>query len=1174
MRIKSLELIGFKSFYNKTKVDLSKGINAIVGPNGCGKSNIIDAVRWALGEQNARTLRADNMDELISDGTDVLKPYGMAEVSMTVNNLPNLGFEDVNVKRRLYRSGESEYYINGIKSRLKDITELFLDTGAGARSYSIIGQGKVEEFITAKPEDKRRLIEEVAGIVKYKTRRKETQSRIESTHENLSRVSDMRLDLLKQMKSLSKQAEEAEKYKRLNEQLATLEINILNAKSSEMETEKNALLQKRSGLDEKIRKLSEQKENKEKVLSEVEVKNSEIDNSIDEIENTIHLVRSQTSEKRVFIEYVNKQEASVDEFINRLKKEITSLQNEINQINKSIDKKKLTLNQYESDKQKFDLQLNLKTKELDDLKVESVNNKTELEQSKKVLFEIIDKYSSVKGTAAVTSKELEELKIRKERIEKYREDREEANYQSSIKLNNMKNDLDGLKQSKIGLEKDKFELMQIHASKKSSHQEITESVNDLRERIYEASSKADVLQNIQSSYDWLPEVTRNFILNKSFGGVIGIISDFVTTSKQYEKALEAALGERSNWVVVKSSNEAIAAIDKLRNSCKGRSTFIPLQSEQSEKGLDEFINEHTKITDLITVNGIDTEPIKSMLKNIFVVPTIEDAINARSLSNFPALYVTLEGDLIDTSGAITGGFATGGVFERRREIEELKKNLTQLKDELGSKSSEENYLLDEIHSVENNMSDLDSLLKHNEIKIVELEKDVSNMELVIRENEKNILKATSEIKELNELIQDKENKVLQYDSTLQMLEKDKEKFDLRFNKFEEVVKNYEHRERLIEQDITGLKVRSASVGETQKSTNREISNLIERIEKLNLKINEGKGEIELKNKEKVNLVNRGRVTEEEVVELEENLKTAEKKLLDVNEQKQRSRENLNKNKQDLIDIEKESVELKELKSSYEIKLNSINIELNYIREETHKISDQRGLPNDIDIIHKPGEKINLGDLTRKYESLKKKVDNHGLVNLLAPEEYKKLQEKHDFLEKQTQDLEDALDSLKKAINKLDKESITRFKEAFESINDKFAEVVGKMFQGGEGKLVMTEPDHLLETGIDLVVKPGGKRFQSMNLLSGGEKTISAIALIISACLIRPVPFLLLDEIDAPLDESNTARFLKLIKDIAKNSQIVLVTHNKSTMVEVDKLIGITANKSAVSKVVSAELKAI
>ena len=1172
MRIKSLELIGFKSFYDKTRIELSNGINAVVGPNGCGKSNIIDAIKWVLGEQNPRMLRAGSMDELISNGTEMLKPYGMTEVSMVVNNLPSLSFDEVNIKRRLYRSGESEYYINGVKSRLKDITELFLDTGAGARSYSIIGQGKVEELITAKPEEKRKLIEEVAGVVKYKTRRKETQSRIESTRENLSRVSDMRSEVLRQMESLSRQAEEAEKYKKLTEKLKTLEIKILNAKSSGLEAEKESLLHKKSELDREISRFQEQKEIKTKVLNEAEFKSSDIDESMDEIEGEIYSVKSQIGEKKSFVEYVGKEEISIDEFINRLKKEITSLQNEINQIKENINKKKTDLQQSKSENRNIESQLNSKVRELEELKIESVNNKTELEQTKKILFEVLNNYSSVKGSAAGISKELEELTLRRQRAEKDKAGLAEINNQLASKLHNLENNLDNLKNGKVSLESDKSECSEIYTSKKNSYNELTESTSSIKEKINEVSSKIDALKSIQANYDWLPEVTRDFILNNKFDGVIGIISDFVTVSKQHEKALEAALGEKLNWIVVKNSNEAIVAIDKLRTSCKGRSTFMPLQDEYFCNTSSSSYNEYPKIADLITVRGINPKLIESMLDGIFVVPTLKEAIKAKARSNFSASYATLEGDFIDTSGAITGGFSAGGVFERKREIGELEENSNRLKNELENKSVELNRLSGEIKSLENKISGLDSLLKENEIKIIKLDNDISNVTSSIKENEKKILKIIHEIAEINDLINDRKDSVLQYDNTLKGLEKEKEEFDLRFNKFEEIVRNYEHRERLIEQDITGLKVKSAAIAEMQKSIHREVTDLTERIQRITLKINQEKDEIKLKNKEKETLINKGKATEEEVVGLGEKFRFVEKKLFDIKEQKQKSKEDLNTNRQSLIDIDQELMKLREQASSYDVKLNSINIELDHTRKETQKVFGERGLREE-PVYVKPDEDFNLDESTAKYNRLKKRVDSYGLVNLLAPEEYKKLEERHNFLTEQTEDLENALDLLEKAINKLDRESITRFKEAFELINDKFKEIVSKLLKGGEGKLMITEPDSLLQTGIEAMVRSSGKRFQPMNLLSGGEKALSAIALIMSACLVRPVPFLLLDEVDAPLDESNTVKFSKLIKEIAKNSQVVLITHNKTTMVEVDTLIGITASKSVASKVVSAELNA-
>lgn len=1170
MRIKSLELIGFKSFHDKTKVEFGKGINAIVGPNGCGKSNIIDAIRWVLGEQSPKTLRADSMEDVISNGTDVLKPYGMAEVSMTVSNLPGLDFEDVNISRRLYRSGESEYSINGVKSRLKDITELFLDTGAGARSYSIIGQGKVEEFITAKPEDKRRLIEEVAGVEKYKTRRKETQSKIETTREHLKQLSSTKTELVRQMNSLSKQAEEAEKYKQLKNELATLEISLLNLQCSDMEIKKNELLKTKSELEDRITVLQKQKESRTKVLSEEELKSSSIDEEVNKLESEAYSVESQINEKKTFISYANKQRENIDEFINKSAKEIGSLENEKSQVSRDIDKTKNSLEQSQASKQKLEEQLDLKNRELEQLKAESDKNKTELETSKKEFFGVLDNYNSAKGTAAVISKELEEIRLRKTRTEKERTDLNKHNDNLSANLDSLKSSFESLKQEDTELKNERLQLTSSCEAQRNGYSELTRSVSDIKEKINEVSSRADVLKNIQDSYQWLPEVTRSFILNKSLNGVVGILSDFIKVPKQYEKALEAALGDKANWVVVKSSNEAIEAVNKLRSSSKGRVTFIPLKNGGLIDTSRVPGGKYQPITDLVSTRDIDLGLINSILKDIFVVPTIKEAIETRTNSDDNALYTTLEGDFIDASGAITGGFASGGVFERKREIEELQEKLKGLRNEHENKSRQTEILSCEISDMESKITSLDSLLKEKEVKSVELEKNISNTAFIINENEKAILKTANEIKELDELIKERESKALQYNSTLKTLEKDKEEFDLRFNKFEEIVKNYEDREKLIEKDITELKVQAAASDETQKSTRREITDLTERSSRITSKIDQEKNEITLKEKEKADLTSNEETTAEEIVELENKVSSTREKLQSVKEEKQKAKETLSTGRMSLSETEQELTQLRESRSSCEVSLQGVSVELDNVREKTQKINREKGTEQGTaqETSHK---NLSTDELFSKYEKMKEKLDRHGLVNLLAPEQYKELEEKHDFLSQQTQDIEEALSSLKKAINKIDKESTTRFQEAFDEINGKFGEIISKLFYGGEGKLVITEPDQLLETGIEVMVKPGGKRFQSMNLLSGGEKAVSAIALIMSACLIKPVPFLLLDEIDAPLDENNTVRFTKLIQEIGKNSQVLIITHNKRTMLEVDTLTGITANRSAVSKVVSAEL---
>ncbi len=1170
MRIKSIELIGFKSFYNKTKLELSNGINAVVGPNGCGKSNIIDAMRWVLGEQNPRMLRAEGMEELIANGTDVLKPLGMAEVTLVVENLPGIGFEEVSIKRRYYRSGESEYSINGVKCRLKDIAELFLDTGAGARGYSIIGQGKVEEFITAKPEEKRRLIEEVAGVLKYKTRRKETQSRIEATRENLSRVSDMIKEVSRQMESLSRQAGEAEEYKKLTEHLKLLELNIFQFRLNKLTIENSNLETEKSRLGISIKELTEKREQGNQALRDSESANSKFNEEINRFDNEIYTIKTKINEKNSYREYVTKESAGIDEYINRLKKETGSIESEKNEIRETVANKRNYLQRNEIEKNSIQSELQTLENNLDNLRQESTNNKNELEKTKSILFEILNNYSTIKGSAVGIGKELEELKSRRVRLEAELENQSVNINKSNERLVRLNNEIEQLQNEKGSFQQNKDTLVNTYISNKQMFEKGVEENNGLREKLNDALSKIEVLNDIQSSYEWLPEAVREFLVENKIDGVLGVVSDFVQVPENYEKALEAALGEKSNWVVVRDSHDALTAIDLLKGSSSGRGTFFPLANKDYPKPAVSENAGYKKISDLVNVKEIDKQFIDSILESIYVVSCLDEAIKLRDELGSGVSAVTMEGSFVDRYGAISGGFTTGGVFERKREIEVLETISADLQKKVSTNKTKLDTLSSEIQRNNSEIENLDRVLREKELKAVEIDRDISNLKLTIKEYIERRDSIESETRAVDEQISSKNIQVEEFSNKLSNLENEKEELDQRFTQFEDIVKNYETREKLIEQDITGFKVKSAAIIETERLVEREINELLERDTRLSDKIISEKEEINSKEKEKEELLGNGQATIEQVETLGQQLLFKEKELNELKSKRDKSAESLIDSRRAVENIDQDLIGLKDDSSSIEIKINGVALEISHINEQVQKITGEEEIkPGDAD----DRSNFNLNESTREYNKLKKRVDSFGLVNLLAPEEYKKLEERYNFLTEQTEDLENALESLVKAINKLDRESITRFKEAFDLINNRFQEIISKLFAGGEGKLVITDPDDLLNTGIEVMVRPGGKKMQSINLLSGGEKALSAIALIISACFVKPVPFLLLDEIDAPLDETNTARFAKLVREISKDSQVVIITHNKSTMMDVDTLVGITAGKSVASKVVSVELNA-
>lgn len=1173
MNIKSLELIGFKSFYDKSFIEFHRGINAIVGPNGCGKSNLIDAVRWILGEHNSRLLRAEGgMEEVISNGGDKFMPLGMAEVTMVVENVPGYGFEEVAIKRRLYRSGESEYYINGVKCRLKDIREMFMDTGVGSRAYSIIGQGKVEEFITAKPEDKRRLIEEVAGIVKYKTRRKETQSRLESTRENLSRIEDMKREVSRQMNSLGKQAKNAEQYKKLSEEARYLELNILGIKRSRLYEETKTIENEKHGIENNLAYLNSRRKELSEAVSGSESDTTALDQRISEIENEILDIKSELNDKRSFRNYAEKEISNTDIYIDKLKKDIQALNNEFADIEKSVVGRKAELQSVIAEKSSVENVLEQKNQQLVELKRSSSDDREKLEKNRELLSDLSKSFNELRESLFVTGREIEELSKRKihtdeekQRIEDETEflvgEKKEFEKQAEATISEI---------SHLNSTRDEHKL-QLH-DKKNYYAQIQSELSVQTQEYNQCRSRVHALKQIQENYEWLPEATREYVLNSKGNGIRGVIADFIFAPKNYEKALEAALADKLNWVVVQDSSHALKAVESLRETSMGRGTFIPLDPPKGGESADKNGTNSTLIKEIITVEGIEREFFDSILNGVFVVRDLNEAYELRKKVGVKASFATVEGDYLDSSGAITGGFTTGGVFERKTEILGLETELVKYEEKIRGKEALSEKVQSDIQALDRSIGELEAEIRKNDIRLVEIKKDLAGVSSAY---EKNINRIKLLIEEREKIIKDinsKSSYIEQLKAEHNDQENSKEELERGLAQIEERIRVSGQKERVTEDEVGSLKIQNASLTEKMRSLEKELNDFENRMNRISARIAQDEEDIGSKQRGKADLLNTIEQNGKLLDDLAKNISRKEELLEELRTQKRNTRQELSRKREEVEELDQKISSAKESCSKIEVRLNSISMEILHINEKTDSLVNEAGAePVDHDV--EGDEEFNLEEAEEKLSGLKRKIERYGLVNLLAPEEYRNLEERFNFLQNQTDDLNKAMESLKKAMNKLDRESVTRFKEAFETINEKFQDILPRLFSGGEGKLMLTEPDDLLQTGIEVMVRPRGKKYQSINLLSGGEKALSAIALIMSACLVKPVPFLILDEIDAPLDEANTIKFNELVKEISQQSQIIIITHNKVTMQSVDSLIGITSDRSVNSRIVSVDLQA-
>lgn len=1172
MRIKSLELLGFKSFYDKTSIQYRSGINAIVGPNGCGKSNIIDAIRWILGEQNPRRLRAENLEELISNGGDVHKPLGMAEVTLVISGVGTANLDEIAIKRRVFRSGEHEYYMNGIPCRLKDITEAFLDEGVGARSYSIISQGRVEQVISGKPEEIRSLIEEVAGIIKYKVRRRETESRIKSTIDNLARVRDVVREINQQMNVLSRQARDADEFRRISEELRRTELRINRFKLHEIEGKIRGLSLGKVKIEGGISSVFENINNTQKTIKESESNLIHLEESLEVLENGAFKIKSVLQAKESFQERARSEISAIDEYIGKIEREIELLVDEKEKSGALLEVKENNLKDVEIDRATVEREANKIEESIAVLREQIRGDRSEIDGIRVNLFEALDRHSSIKATIVGYEKELNELKTQRDRLMKENKEVQDEREKIFKVISVLEDSKKQIEDRKGLLEQNNNDIQKAFKNLNQEQEVIKREKSNLEERLKEGNSRLSVLKQIQTNYEWLPEGVRRFILERKGNGLLGLTSDFISVEKGYERAIEAALGEKLKWVFVKESEEALSAVESLRELSVGRVTFIPIGKSKQRNEFSKNGYDILPIWEKIAVDGIEREVIDDMLSGVFLVSSLKEAMMLRDEIGGGASFVTVDGDYLDSTGAISGGLISEGVFERKREIEELYIETINLEEGLSTISFELESKQIEIEDIKNTMLKQSEELLELEIKDAEVKKDISN----VRENLLRLGKRSDliefELKIIDTELQEKEKILSEANSRLKQFGDEKTELGERFSLLEVKVKAAEDEEVKLEEQISNLRVEIATLFEKQKGLIEDLDELGSRYQRLTQKIEQENGDIARKMEERSNLMKLDEEAREDSKKLLGNLKLKEGELTAKKGEKEELLNKIRLAGEQKEGLRLELASLQEKSHSIQMQINGLQIELEHLEVDIGKsVSEIKEEPvaGSSDL-----ERFNLSGEEERLRKLKERVDRFGPVNLLAPEEYNKLEERFNFLNVQIEDLTSAISSLKKAMHKIDRESSKRFIETIEVVNKKFQETFTRLFRGGEAKLVLVDPEDILNTGVDIMVRPKGKRFQSINLLSGGEMALSAIALVISASFVRPAPFFLFDEIDAPLDDVNTTQFVDLIREISKESQILIITHNKKTMQAVNSLIGITSDKPGISKVVSVELQTI
>lgn len=1180
MHLKRIELQGFKSFADKTILEFLPGITTVIGPNGSGKSNISDAIRWVLGEQSMKSLRGSKTEDVIFAGTQNRKSLGFAEVSMVIDNsdqkLP-IEYMEVTITRKLYRNGESGYFINKTPCRLKDVLELFMDTGIGKDGYSIIGQGKIDEILSNKSEERRHIFEEAAGIVKYRVRKAESEKKLEQAKLNLLRINDIISEIETNIEPTKLQAEKAKEFLRLRDELKSIEIGLFIYNINDYKKRIEEILNDQEVFNTQLVRESERLSNMQELKEELKENIDKITNQIEQMQN-LGFENEKKKEQinssiNINLEKISNNKANYE----RLEKEISEndeklvmLEDEKNQ--KQVKKTNLTEN-----REKFAKELEEKENELKVLTDKMSEKELEIEEKKKKIEDNTDERYEMTNTISTLVANVENSNARKKAIKsEIEQDISELDSSRLIKSeisqkfteietkrNKIKEDLNSIDE-KRKLADTKLKEYDIKINQYESEMRIKDS--RLKFLIETEKEKEGYIRSVKAI---LKDCDKDVSLKK---GVHGVIANLIEVPKEYETAIEMCLGQTMQNIVTDTEEDAKKLVNHLRKFNLGRASFLPITSVRGKK-LEKIKAERGVIgiaSDLVKFDKKYEQIILSLLGRTLIVDGMDNAINIARKNSYGFKIVTLEGDVLNPSGAISGGSVstkTVNILGRSREIEALKKEISSLEKKINNlKREKEEYqdsiedTLEEVAALDNELKDIEIVYATEKQKVVSIEETVAKAEArleKLRQEEKTI----DEQLEINKKTQEElKEKIKAFDDENEILSNE-------VKQFAEANKDTQKYADDLNFDITNLKISVSSFDESEASIDEimeRINQDIENIKKSSDNKNIQKAEILTENS---NLENLNIELKNKIDELVKEVTNSGTKVEELKEDRITKNAKLEETEQNLVDQMEKINGLKEQINKGDVKKSKLETELEQIVAkmwEEYEIT-----PND------PGEYTepkNVSEVQKQVNSLREQMKALGSVNIDAIEEYKKLKERYDFMSEQRLDLETTMAKLRNVISDMTEVMKKQFAERFTIINRNFAEVFKELFGGGKAELKLTDEDNILESGIEIEVQPPGKKLQNMMLLSGGERAFTAIALLFAILKINPAPFCVLDEIEAALDDVNVYRFAEYLKKFSADVQFLVITHRKGTMEAANTVYGITMEENGISKLLSLDLK--
>lgn len=1180
MFLKRLDVVGFKSFAERIGVEFVPGVTAVVGPNGSGKSNITDAIRWVLGEQSAKSLRGAKMEDIIFAGSDTRKALNFAEVTLTLDNedqsLP-IDYNEVSVTRRVYRSGESEFLINKQNCRLKDIVELFMDSGLGREAFSIISQGKVEEILNSKPEERRTIFEEAAGVLKYKTRKKKAETKLFETQENLNRVADILYELEGQVEPLKIQASMAKDYLEKKDELEKIEVALTAFEIEELHGRWERLSEELKLHKEGEMQMAATLQKKEASIEKLRDELTAVDESISSLQNVLLHASEDLEKLEGRKEVLKERKKNAAQNKGQLERAITDISTRIGQLETTKETQKSAVDILSLEAEKLHKDLSDRQQQL---KLYSEDIELKIESLKSDYIEVLNQQAGAKNELTYIEQQLAQQAVRSTKVggenDRFLQLREEINQKKAKtkdELNQVQQVLESEVQKYLQVQRE-LEGMRNHLDKQEK------TLYQAYQYVQQAKSKKDMLEDMEEEYTGFFQGVKEVLKARGakLQGIEGAVAELIKVPKAYELALETALGGAMQHIVVANEENGRAAIQYLKRHSYGRATFLPLsviKGKTIATHLIQAIEEHPSYVgtavSLIDFNDKYKEVIHNLLGNMVVAKDLKGANELARMLQYRSRIVTLDGDVVNPGGSMSGGAAkknASSLLSRKGELEELKLKLSEMEEKTNQLEAKFKTSKKELQTRTTHFEDLRKTGEDLRLKEQSLKGELREIEVEERNINERLAVYDSEQSQFNEervRLTHREAELVKQNAQLKdnLKELDRQIAELTNRKNI----NLTSKETLVS-EISELKVALAAKNEQFQFAKEKLESAALELEEQTTRLEAIRDDLALLSSEMTNSSSGENQLED----------AARKKLEDKNNTLElistRREERLNRQAQ-LEDLELETKELKrqykglnEVVKDEEIKLNRLDVELDtrlaHLREEYllsfEAAKEQYPLM------------ISADEARTKVKLIKLAIEELGTVNLGAIEEYERVSERYEFLNEQRSDLQEAKDTLYQVIDEMDTEMKKRFEETFVAIRSHFEGTFQALFGGGRADIRLTQPDDLLNTGVDIVAQPPGKKLQNLGLLSGGERSLTAIALLFSILKVRPVPFCILDEVEAALDEANVFRFSQYLKSYSSETQFIVITHRKGTMEEADVLYGVTMQESGVSKLVSVKLE--